>query len=88
VPPRDPAWLVELDDGVEDLVRHHEAHVHTEASAEAEPFRATGLDITNRARAVDDRVLGGISEDVEDALWVGGHDPFHRNDRGHAPVWR
>jgi hypothetical protein len=49
VPPRDSPRLIEFDDGVHDLVRQDQAHVHPESRPEAEPLWAAGPNVGNRA---------------------------------------
>jgi hypothetical protein len=86
VPPRDSPRLIEFDDGVHDLVRQDQAHVHPESRPEAEPLWAAGPNVGNRAGTVDDGVLRRVGEEVEDTLRDSGDDPLHRNDRRHALV--
>src|SRR5699024_8601493 len=84
--PTDPPALDELGDRVVHVVVGDDLHRHAEPGAEREPVGVGGVACAHAARAVELGMPGGVGDDVEQRLGVGG-DPARNGDEGAAHRW-
>jgi len=79
VAPSDQPPLLELHDGIRDSVGNPDPHVHRELAAEPEAYLTWYPCAAYRSRAIDQGMLGRVSEEREDHPWSGIDRCRHRH---------